>query len=158
MIILFQSLWVDAGGWEWDWKSEGKERTVLWGFLRKEKERKSLLRDWLESKPGRCLLISRTVYYDKAFNIPEERMAKEVVWLTGWPPLLGIFLGVHVLPSPLFVYLLSFLLTSPVVFFNKYFWAPGIYWFNQYLLSAYCAPHVVVGVRDTAVKWADKLS
>ena len=95
MIILFQSLWVDAGGWEWDWKSEGKERTVLWGFLRKEGEKKSLLRDWLESKPGSCLLISHTVYYDKAFNILEERTAKEVVWLTGWPPLLGIFLRVH---------------------------------------------------------------
>lgn len=61
----------------------GKTRAVLWGFLRKEGEGKSLLRDWLESKPGCRLLITRTVYYDKAFNILEERMPKEVVWLTG---------------------------------------------------------------------------
>lgn len=29
----------------------GKTRAVLWGFLEKEGEGKSLLRDWLESKP-----------------------------------------------------------------------------------------------------------
>lgn len=70
-------------------KSQRGKKELLSGAFLEKKGKGSLCSetDWLESKSGCHLLISRTVYYDKAFNTLERRTPKEVVWLTGLSPL-----------------------------------------------------------------------